>query len=168
MPFLFTHLDSFTRTKNFAGIVGFLNVKKMVKSTDMSVSAQHVANMLANMSATWPKTVSAEVLAMSRQHIAYGYVGNMLAENLLTEILLLHVFNVSMPLCHYTSTPVRQYAITPLRHYAITPLHQYASTPVCQYAITPLCHYASTSVRQYTSMPVRQYASRCTPVDVRQ
>ncbi len=36
--------------------------------------------------------------------------------NLLTEILLLHVFNVS--------TPVRHYAIMPLRQYAITPVHQ--------------------------------------------
>ncbi len=36
--------------------------------------------------------------------------------NLLTEILLSHVFNVS--------TPVRHYTIMPLRQYAITPVHQ--------------------------------------------
>ncbi len=116
--------------------------------------------MLADMSATRPKTVLAKVLTMSRRHVAYGYVDNMSAGNLLTEILLSHVFNVSTPLRHYASMPVCQYAITPLHHYAITPLRQYASTSVRQYAITPLRHYASTSVRQY--------ASRCTPVDVRQ
>jgi hypothetical protein len=36
--------------------------------------------------------------------------------NLLTKILLLHVFNVSMPVHHY--------AITPLRHYTSTPVRQ--------------------------------------------
>jgi hypothetical protein len=153
---------------SFAGNVGLSNVDKMVESTDTCVSARHVADMSANMSATQPKTVSDKELTMSRQHVAYGYVGNMSAGNLLTEILLLHVFNISTPLCHYTITPVCQYAITPLSHYAITPVCQYASMPVCQYTITPLCHYASMSVRQYASTPVRQYASRCTPVDVRQ
>ncbi len=128
----------------------------MVESTDTCVSARHVADMSTDMLATRPKTVSAEVLTMSRQHVAYGYVGNMLAGNLLTKILLSHVFNVSTPLHHYASTPVRQYAIMPLRHYAITPLRHYASTPVRHYAITPLRHYASTSVRQYASTPVRQ------------
>jgi hypothetical protein len=153
-------------TTFFTGNVGFLNVEKMVESTDTCVSAQHVANMPANMSATRPKTVSAKVLTMSRRHIAYGYVGNMSAGNLLTKILLLHVFNVRMPLRHYASTPVRQYTITPLRHYAITPVRQYASMPVCHYAITPLHQYLSMPVRQYASTPVRQYAS--TPVDVLQ
>jgi hypothetical protein len=50
--------------------------------------------------------------------------------NLLTEILLLHVFNASMTVCQYASTPVRQYASTPVR--------QYASMTVCQYASTPI------------------------------
>ncbi len=102
------------------------------------------------------KMVSAEVLTMPRRHVAYGYVGNMSAENLLTKILLSHVFNISTPLRQYASTPVCQYTSTPLRHYAITPLHQYTSTPVRQYAIMPLRHYASTSVRQYASTPVPQ------------
>jgi hypothetical protein len=114
--------------------------------------------MSADMSATRPTMVPAEVLTMLHRHVTYGYVGNMSAGNLLTKILLLHVFNVSMPLRHYASTPVRQYAITPLRHYTITPVRQYASTPVRHYAIMPL--------RQYVSTPVRQYNS--TPVDVRQ
>jgi hypothetical protein len=134
----------------FAGNVGFLNVKKMVKLTDTCVSARHVANMSADMSVTQPKMVSAEVLTMLRQHVAYGYVGNMLAGNLLTKILLSHVFNVSGPLRHYASTPVRQYAITPLCHYAIMPVYQYASTPVCHYAIMPLRQYISTPVRHVT------------------
>ena len=62
-----------------AGNVGFLNVKKMVELADMCVLAQHVANMLADMSATQPKTVSAEVLTMSSHHVTYGYVSDMLA-----------------------------------------------------------------------------------------
>jgi hypothetical protein len=62
-----------------AGNVRFSNVKKMVELTDMCVSARHVANMSADMSATRPKTVSAEVLTMSSRHVAYGYVGNMSA-----------------------------------------------------------------------------------------
>ncbi len=63
--------------------------------------------------------------------------------NLLTKILLLHVFNVS----------------TPVHHYAITPVRHYASMPV------DVCQYASMSVRQYTSRctPVRQYASCINP-----
>jgi hypothetical protein len=61
---------------SLAGNVGFLNVKKMVKSPDTCVSAQHVADMSADMSATRPKTVSAKVLTMSSRHVAYGYVGN--------------------------------------------------------------------------------------------
>ncbi len=65
--------------KTLAGNVGFLNVEKMVELTDMCVSARHVANMSADMSETQPKMVSAEVLTMSSQHVAYGYVGNMLA-----------------------------------------------------------------------------------------
>ncbi len=138
----------------FAGNVGFLNVEKMVESTDTCVSARHVANMSANMLVARPKTVSAEVLTMSRQHVAYGYVGNMSVGNLLAEILLLHVFNVSTPLRHYASTPVRQYAIMPLHHYTITPVRQYASTPVHHYAVTPVCQYVSMPVRQYTSTPV--------------
>ncbi len=138
----------------------------MVELTDACVSARHVANMSADMSATQPKMVSAKVLTMLHRHVAYGYVGNMSAGNLLTKILLLHVFNVSTPLYHYASTPVRQYAITPLRHYTITPSRQYASTPVRQYASMPLRHYAITPVRQYASTPVHQYTS--TPVDVRQ
>ncbi len=131
----------------------------MVESTDMCVSAQHVANMSADMLATRPKMVSAEVLTMLRQHVAYVYVGNMLAGNLLTKILLSHVFNVSTPLRHYASMPVRQYASMRVCHYAIMPLRQYASTPV-RHSIKPL--------RQYISTPVRQVASRCMPVDVRQ
>jgi hypothetical protein len=63
----------------FAGNVGFSNVKKMVELTDTCVLARHVANMSANMLATRPKTVSAEVLTMSSRHVAYGYVDNMLA-----------------------------------------------------------------------------------------
>jgi hypothetical protein len=51
----------------------------MVKLTDTCVLAQHIANMLADMSATRPNTVSAKVLTMSSPHVAYGYVGNMLA-----------------------------------------------------------------------------------------
>jgi hypothetical protein len=62
-----------------AGNVGFLNVGKMVELTDTCVSARHVANMSANMLATQPKTVSAEVLTMSSQHVAYRYDGNMSA-----------------------------------------------------------------------------------------
>jgi hypothetical protein len=85
-------------------------------------------------------------------------VGNV-SGNLLTKILLLHVFNVSTPLLHYAITPLRHYAITPLRQYASTPVRQYASTPVCQYASKPVRQYASTPIRQYASMPVRQYAS---------
>ncbi len=42
--------------------------------------------------------------------------------NLLTKILLSHVFNVSMTLRHYAIMPLCHYAITPLRHYAITPV----------------------------------------------
>jgi hypothetical protein len=57
---------------------------------------------------------------------------------LLTEILHLHIFNISMPVHQYTSTPVRQYASTSVR--------QYASMPVCQYVSTPVRQYASTSV----------------------
>jgi hypothetical protein len=53
--------------------------------------------------------------------------------NLLTKILLLHVFNMS----------------TSVRQYVCTPVHQYVSTSVCQ--------YVSMSVRQYISTPVRQY-----------
>jgi hypothetical protein len=128
----------------------------MVESTDTCVSTQNVANMSADMSATQPKMVSAEVLTKSRRHVAYGYVGNMSAENLLTKILLLHV---SMPLRQYASTPLRHYAIRPLCHYAITPLRHYTSTPIRQYASTPVRQYTSTPVRQHTSMPVRQYAS---------
>jgi hypothetical protein len=64
---------------NLAGNVGFLNGEKMVELTDTCVSARHVANMLADMSATQPKTVSAKVLTMSSRHVAYGYVGNMSA-----------------------------------------------------------------------------------------
>jgi hypothetical protein len=63
----------------FAGNVGFSNVEKMVESTDTCVSARHVANMSTNMLATRPKTVSAEVLKMSSQHVTYGYEGNMSA-----------------------------------------------------------------------------------------
>jgi hypothetical protein len=66
-------------TTVFAGNVGFSNVKKMVKSTDTCVLARHVVDMLANMLATQPKTVSAKVLTMSSQHVAYGYVSNMSA-----------------------------------------------------------------------------------------
>jgi hypothetical protein len=44
--------------------------------------------------------------------------------NLLTKILLSHIFNVS--------TSVHQYTSTPLRHYAIMPSRQYASMPVRQ------------------------------------
>ncbi len=51
----------------------------MVKSTDTCVLARHVADMLADMLATRPKMVLAEVLTMSSRHVAYGYVGNMLA-----------------------------------------------------------------------------------------
>jgi hypothetical protein len=61
-----------------AGNVGFLNVKKWL-NRQTRVSAQHVTDMSADMSATQPKTVSAKVLTMSSQHVAYGYVGNMLA-----------------------------------------------------------------------------------------
>ncbi len=63
----------------FAGNVRFSNVKKMVKLTDTCVSARHVVNISANMSATQPKTVLAKVLTMLSQHVAYGYVGNMSA-----------------------------------------------------------------------------------------
>ncbi len=87
---------------------------------------------------------------MLPQHVAYENFSNMLAGNLLTKILLSHVFNVSMPLRHYAITPVRQYTITPLRHYAITPLRQYASTPVRHYAIMQLRQYVSTPVRNVT------------------
>ncbi len=82
--------------------------------------------------------------------------------NLLTKILLLHVFNVSTPIRHYASRPVRQYASTSVRQYASTPVRQYASMLVRQYASTPVRQYASTPVRQYASTPVCQYAS--TPV----
>jgi hypothetical protein len=51
----------------------------MVELTDTCVSARHVADMLADMSATQPKTVSAEVLTMLSRHVLYGYVGNMSA-----------------------------------------------------------------------------------------
>ncbi len=84
--------------------------------------------------------------------------------NLLTKILLLHIFNVSTPVRHYASMTVRQYVSTPVRQYASTPVcqytsmpvRQYASTPVRQYTSMPVCQYASTPVRQYASMPVRQ------------
>jgi hypothetical protein len=62
-----------------AGNVGVSNVEKMVESTDTCVSARHVTNMSADMSATRPKTVSGEVLTTSSRHFAYGYVGNMSA-----------------------------------------------------------------------------------------
>ncbi len=54
--------------------------------------------------------------------------------NLLTEILLSHVFNISTPVHHYAITPLRQYASTSVdvRQYTSTPEHQYVSTPVCQ------------------------------------
>ena len=60
-----------------AGNVGFMNVEKMVELTDTCVSAQHVADMSADMSATQQKMVSGEVLTMSSQHVGYRYVGNM-------------------------------------------------------------------------------------------
>jgi hypothetical protein len=85
--------------------------------------------------------------------------------NLLTEILLSHVFNANMPVRQYASTPVRQYDSMPVCQYASTanmPVQQYASTPVRQYASTastPVCQYASMPVQQYASMPVCQYDS---------
>jgi hypothetical protein len=51
----------------------------MVELTDTCVLAQHVADMLADMSVTRPKTVLAKVLTMLSRHVAYGYVGNMSA-----------------------------------------------------------------------------------------
>jgi hypothetical protein len=51
----------------------------MVELTDTCVLAQHVTNMSADMMVTRPKTVLAEVLTMSSQHVAYGYVDNMSA-----------------------------------------------------------------------------------------
>jgi hypothetical protein len=62
-----------------AGNVRFLNVKKMVESTDTCVPARHVADMSADMLVTRPKTVSAMVLTMLSRHVAYRYVGNMSA-----------------------------------------------------------------------------------------
>jgi hypothetical protein len=44
--------EKVAKFKNLAGNIGFSNVKKMVESTDTCVSARHVANMSANMSAT--------------------------------------------------------------------------------------------------------------------
>ncbi len=64
---------------DLAGNVGFSNVEKIVELTDTCVSARHVTNMSADMSATQPKMVSVEVLTMSSRHVAYGYVGNMSA-----------------------------------------------------------------------------------------
>ncbi len=66
--------------------------------------------------------------------------------NLLTEILLLHVFNMSTSVHQYVSTSVRQYASMPVRQYASTPVHQYVSTSVRQYVSTSVHQYASTSV----------------------
>ncbi len=79
--------------------------------------------------------------------------------NLLTEILLSHILNVSTPVRQYVSTPVCQYASTPVCQYTSMPVCQYASMPVPQYDSMPVRQYASTPVRQYDSMPVRQYAS---------
>jgi hypothetical protein len=62
-----------------AGNVRFLNVEKLVELTDTCVSAQHVADMLANMSSTRPKTVSVEVLTMLSRYVAKGYAGTMSA-----------------------------------------------------------------------------------------
>ncbi len=140
---------------SFAGNVGFLNVKKMVKLTDTCVSARHVADMSANMMVTQPKTVSAKVLTMSRRHVTYRLLATCRWETCLPRS---YSCTSSSSVRHYAITPVHQYTIMPLHHYAITPVRQYVSTPVHHYAITPL--------RQYVSMPVRQYAS--TPVDVRQ
>jgi hypothetical protein len=58
----------------------------MVKSTDTCVSARHVANMLADMPVTRPKTVSAEVLTMLSRHVTYGYVGR---EDVVAELILM-------------------------------------------------------------------------------
>ena len=82
--------------------------------------------------------------------------------NLLTKILPLHFFNISMPVRHYAITPLRHYTSTPVCQYASTPVHQYASTPVRQYASMSVCQYTIMPVRQYVSMPVRHYTS--TPV----
>jgi hypothetical protein len=57
----------------------FFECPKMVELTDTCVSARHVADMSADMSATQPKMVSAKVLTMLSRHVVYGYVGNMLA-----------------------------------------------------------------------------------------
>ncbi len=64
---------------SLVGNVVFFNVEKIVKLTDMCVLARHVADMSAGMSTTQPKTVLAKILTMSSQHVAYVYVGNMLA-----------------------------------------------------------------------------------------
>ncbi len=84
-------------------------------------------------------------------------------ENLLTKILLLHVFNISTPVRHYASMPVRHYASTSVRQYVSTAEPQYASTSVHQYAITPVRQYASTPVHQYASMSVRHNVSCINP-----
>jgi thiamine-monophosphate kinase len=83
--------------------------------------------------------------------------------NLLTKILLSHIFNVSTSVRQYASTPVRQYASMPVRQYASTPVRQYTSTPVRQYASMPVRQYASTPVCQYASTPVCQYTSCINP-----
>jgi hypothetical protein len=56
---------------SLAGNVGFSNVKKWLNRQSCVCRP--------DMSATRPKTVSAEVLTMSSRHVTYGYVGNMSA-----------------------------------------------------------------------------------------
>ncbi len=71
--------------------------------------------------------------------------------NLLTKILLSHVFNMRVSVCQYVSTSVRQYVSTPVRQYISTPVRQYLSMPVCLYVSTR--YGCSMSVRQYISTP---------------
>ncbi len=54
---------------NFAGIVGCWRVEMGVKMTDMCLSGQHVANMLADMSATQHKKLLAGVPLMLGLHV---------------------------------------------------------------------------------------------------
>jgi hypothetical protein len=76
--------------------------------------------------------------------------------NLLTKILLLHVFNMRASVRQYVSTSVRQYAsMLVWLQYASTSVRQYVSMPVPQYVSTAAVHQygCSTSVRQYISTP---------------
>ncbi len=63
----------------FSGIVGCWHVKMGVKTTDMCLLGQHIANMLANMLATQHKKLLRGVPLVSGGHVTCGHVSVVLA-----------------------------------------------------------------------------------------